>query len=91
MTAALSLSSTSSYVSAGTSTLQNASKPLSRSGCGPFSLKTVLETNVKSPFGSTKKVWPIVTFPASRRSVGPFRIDSFSGRPLNVLMNVIVP
>ena len=84
MTAALSFSSTSCYVSAGTSTLQNASKPLSRSGCGPFSSKTVLDTNIKSPFGSTKKVWPIVTFPAAPPAPPP----EFPGRGIRAFGGV---
>src|SRR5215472_7292808 len=79
------------YVSAGTSTLQKTSKPLSRSGCGPCSPETVCETNLRPPPGSGRNVVAIVTLPASRDSVGPPAIDSFSGSPLKVLMNVIVP
>ena len=37
------------------------------------------------------KVSMNVMIPASRRSTGPLAVWIFSGRPLNVLVNVIVP
>jgi hypothetical protein len=42
-------------------------------------------------FGSSANIVVIVTVPASRTSVGPPVIQTFSGRPMKVLTKVIAP
>jgi hypothetical protein len=60
-------------------------------GCGPCSPKNVCETSSNSSSPTWRTVVTIVTTPASRNSVGPPAIESFSGNPLRVSMKVSVP
>jgi hypothetical protein len=57
----------------------------------PVYPEKVCETNSNSSPPSGRNVVVTVTTPASRDSVGPPAIDSFSGSSLKVLMNVTVP
>jgi hypothetical protein len=68
-------------------TSQKASKSLSASGCGPL-MVTSLPRN--SPV-SRSNVSANVMIPASRSRTLPRPVWIFSGRPLYVVMNVMVP
>jgi len=79
--AALSLPTTYAPVSAGTMTSQAASNPLSRSECGPLLSRNRLRDEGQAVIGLDDEGGRDLDASAARRSVGPFRIEIFSGRP----------